>query len=114
MIFDEIPTIRASTCIRLSRKAEPRRLPAAAGTGRLPGSSSRSWIEVALAAEHRGPDVLIVDEVDSRPRAVGRVDRRTLVGGVQVRIQHLDADIELRHRIPLGACADLEEAEVGI
>src|SRR3981081_2743257 len=45
------------------------------GVGRLPGSLRRSWIEVALPAEHRGPDVLVVDESNHRPRAVGAVTR---------------------------------------
>jgi len=31
------------------------------GVGSLPGSLKRSWIEVALPAEHCGPDVLVVN-----------------------------------------------------
>src|SRR3982074_2495739 len=31
------------------------------GVGRMPGSLRRSWIEVALPAEHRRPDVLVVN-----------------------------------------------------
>ena len=54
------------------------------------------WIEVALPAEHRGPDVLVVDEGDRRPRRVGSNDPRPLIRSVDVRIEQLEADIELR------------------
>ena len=58
-----------------------------------PQSIRRSWIEVALPAEHRGPDVLVVDEGDRRPRRVGGVGARSLVGSVDVGIEQLQADI---------------------
>src|SRR3979409_908232 len=74
----------------------------------------RSWIEVALPATHRGPDVLVVDEGDRRPRGVGGHGGRSLVRGIDVRIEELEADIELRHRVELGARPDFVEAEVGI
>jgi len=81
----------------------------------LPGSLRRSWIEVALPAEHRGPDVLVVDDPVEHggTRAVRRQDRRAFVGGVVVLIEHFHTDIELRHRVPLGAGIGFPEAVVG-
>src|SRR6478609_1676236 len=82
----------------------------------LPGSLRRSWIEVALPAEHRGPDVLVVDDAVDHggTRAVRRQRRRTFVGGVVVGVHHLQTDIELRHRVPLGAGIGFPEAVVRI
>ena len=48
----------------------------------LPGSLRRSWIEVALPAEHRGQDVLVVEGKDGRPREVGWHDRGAFEGGI--------------------------------
>ena len=52
------------------------------GVGSLPGSLRRSWIEVALPSEHRGPDVLVVEGEDGGPRADGWHDRGALEGGI--------------------------------
>src|SRR6476469_2930208 len=84
------------------------------GACSLPGSLRRSWIEVALPAEHRGPDVLVVDDPvdDGGTRAVRRQRRRAFVGGVVVLIEHFHTDIELRHRVPLGAGIGFPEAVV--
>src|ERR1700704_6024117 len=84
------------------------------GVGSLPGSLRRSWIEVALPAEHRGPDVLVVDDaVDhGRPRHVRRQGRRAFERGVVVLIHDLQTDIELRHRVPLGAGICFPEAVI--
>src|SRR6516225_4589301 len=77
-----------------------------------PQSLRRSWEEVALPAEHGGPHPLVVDEGDGRARGVDDGEARTLEGGVDVGIEQLEADIELRHRVELGAGADLVEAPV--
>src|SRR5215831_3907702 len=47
-------------------------------------------------------------------RRVGGVDGRAFVSRVEPRIEDIEADIELRHRIPLRSRANLPEAEVGI
>src|SRR5262245_31569139 len=86
------------------------------GKGRLGSQpkTNRLWIEIALPSEHRRPHVLIVEESDRRPRRVGAVERWSLVRGVVVRVEHLEGDIELRHRVPLRARTDFIEAEIGI
>src|SRR5262249_11141839 len=71
-----------------------------------------SWIEVALPAEHRGPDALVVDDEDRRTRARRRHDRDTFEGGVALRVEHFETDIELRDRVPLGPGAGFPEALV--
>src|SRR6185436_9113949 len=85
------------------------------GVCRLPGSRRRSWIEVALPAEHCRPDVLIVDDTiqNCGPRQVRRQCCWTFERGVVVLIEYFHTDIELRHRIPLGAGIGLPEAVVG-
>src|SRR6266550_1206890 len=77
-----------------------------------PQSLRRSWEEVALPAEHGGPDALVVDEVDGGAGAVGEDVGGSLEGGVDLGIEQLEADIELRDRVELGAGADLVEAPV--
>src|SRR5262249_6509008 len=55
-----------------------------------------SWIEVALPAEHRGPDVLVVEDEDRRPRARRGHEGGAFEGGVALGVEHFEADIELR------------------
>ena len=80
----------------------------------MPGSLRRSWIEVALPAEHRGPDVLVVDDrvEHGRTRAAGGQVGDAFEGGIALRVQHFKADIELWDWVPLGAGASFPEALV--
>src|SRR5262245_11280749 len=71
-----------------------------------------SWIEVALPAEHGGPDALVVEDQDRRPRARRGHDRDAFEGGVALGVEHFETDIELRDRVPLGAGAGFPEVEV--
>jgi hypothetical protein len=82
----------------------------------LPGSLRRSWIEVALPAEHRGPDVLVVDDTidNCGSRRIRGQGRGAFVRSVVVGIHHLQTDIELRHRVPLGAGIGFPEAVVRV
>ena len=99
------------SCRSCSHKQNPRRLPA--GGLSLPGSLRRSWIEVALPAEHCGPDVLVVEDEDRGPRARRGHDGGAFEGGVALGVQHFEADIELRHRVPLRPRAGFPEVVVG-
>src|SRR5262249_41417541 len=60
-------------------------------------------------------DVLVVDCVRAgRTRAVRRKDGRALVGGVEVGPLQVDADVEIRMRVPLRARTHLPEAEARV
>src|SRR5262245_19731918 len=74
----------------------------------------RSWIEVALPAEESRPYLLILEPEHRLLRAARKDCRRPGIGGVELRIEYLQADIEVRVRIELRPRADLVEAEVGI
>src|SRR5258705_13699045 len=78
----------------------------------MPGSLRRSWIEVALPAEHRGPDVLVGEEGHRGTRPVRDHHRIAFERGVETGVHHLQTDIELRHRVPLGAGIGFPEAVV--
>src|SRR5262249_2291038 len=68
-----------------------------------------------LDAEHHGDDVLVVDRVRAgRTRAVHPEDGRALVRRVEVRPLHVDADVEIRMRIPLRARTHLPVAEARV
>src|SRR5262245_61953959 len=73
-----------------------------------------SWIEVALPAEECRPYALVVEQRHRRARRIDRVQGRAFVGGIVMGIEELEPDIELRHRVELGAAADFPEAVVGI
>src|SRR5262249_31057434 len=75
-------------------------------------TAQTSWIEVALPADHCRPDALVVDDVDRRTRARSGHEGNTLEGGVALRVEHFDTDIELRDRVPLGTGAHFPEALV--
>src|SRR5215471_4440945 len=63
-------------------KAEPPAGGSRRGFGGCHDRFRRSWIEVALPAEHRGPDPLVVDRGDAGPRGVRLHRRRSLERGV--------------------------------
>src|SRR5262245_52212257 len=65
-------------------------------------TAQTSWIEVALPADHCRPDALVVDGQNWRPRARRGHEGRAFEGGVALRVEHFEADIELRDRVPLG------------
>src|SRR5262249_38008753 len=76
-------------------------------------AAETSWIEVALPADHRGPHVLVVDGEDRRPRARRGHGGDAFEGGVALGVEHFEANIELRDRVPLGTGAGFPEAVVG-
>ena len=78
----------------------------------MPGSLKRSWIEVALPAEHCGPYALVVEGQDRGSRAAGGHDGDAFEGGIALGVEHFEADIELWDWVPLGAGAGFPEALV--
>src|SRR5262245_32996307 len=74
----------------------------------------RSGIKVSLPAEYRRQYAAVIDEAHRRPRRIGRVQRRSLVGGDVMRIEELESDVELLHRIPLRAGTNFPEGVVGV
>src|SRR3954447_21116060 len=87
-------------------RAAPNKKPPAASCRGLPSQPAwirRSGQEVSLDAEQDADDVLVLDGVDAaRPRAVGGESRRTAEGRIQLGIENVQADIEVRMRVPLG------------
>src|SRR3954453_8036868 len=79
---------------------------------------NRSWPEVTLQAQDRPPDALARWEVDTRRTATSaREVQHDLIRvelGLEARVVHFEADIELRCRVPDGPQADCPDIPIRV
>src|ERR1700692_2621359 len=66
-----------------------------------------SWNEVALPAHHDRQDALVTDGVGSgRARTVLSQHSRTRISGIELRVEHVNTDVDVRMRVPLRPSTD--------
>src|SRR6185369_7621013 len=91
---------------------------AAGGSLADPALINRSWPEVTLQAQDRAPDVLARGEVDAHRTATSTREVEHHLRRVELRleacVEHFEADIELRRRVPDRPYADRPDIPIRV